>query len=492
MSHLRHIYCGILISLCFLGVSTFKVAQDSIPIHGASGHPSLSLVSLSLDKWGSKAFSGHAEQPLNGVLSGESLLKLQSLSNQLGVSVGVRKASTTSSTVLIATLFLWCLIAIFLLAGPWGTVTGTSKIPPEPPAEASRPASSPILHEPIAYKPREYTGQEERAITLLLKCNIISKEELDSNSVSQEHLAECVLIATQMLQMRSFEEWVELSQYGRQSFQDTVAAIFEAREHARAAVSLAQENVSAQEAFAVDPPETQMPPYVPVSAASLQQGSRQSSPVFGPPRPFASPEFGHEHREPVKESSVPSSGPPPKPHKSPVPILNCYNQTSLLMPSSEENVSSLPSQTPQVDAEEQQSVSSQGDDEAGGFPSVFSSSRSPSELPQVSQRSTPGQVSQRSTLEPPDSSSPASRLVRLNSQEIMSAPPRGWNSMPAQDSQSQSQYQRPSTSLRLSAREVLSPAPESLVREPITTTTYQRAARPSGSVQTAPNLVSQD
>jgi len=76
---------------------------------------------------------------------------------------------------------------------------------------------------------REARGEQKEALELLFRCNIISTDEFAFSSVSPEHIQECIWIATHMLRQKPLEEWVALWQQAQQTFEDSVAACFEAR-----------------------------------------------------------------------------------------------------------------------------------------------------------------------------------------------------------------------------------------------------------------------
>jgi len=76
---------------------------------------------------------------------------------------------------------------------------------------------------------REARGDEKEALELLFRCNIISTEEFAFSSVSQEHIQECIWIATHMLRQKPLEEWVALWGQAQRTFEDSVTACFEAR-----------------------------------------------------------------------------------------------------------------------------------------------------------------------------------------------------------------------------------------------------------------------
>lgn len=355
----------------------------------------------SLEKWGSKAFHSPSGQPPDAAPSSDGVLKLQSLSNDAAKLTSLQKTESylkrNSSRILLTGLSLWVLVAICLLMSPLGAGYVSLGSPRGPPVERSYVPQSlaPQTGDgSFACRYRQSYGQEREALSLLLRCNIISKDEFASNCVSQEHIDECVWIATQMLQQRQLEDWVSLSQHGRQSFEDTVAAIYEARENARANASATTQPVMRSPGEPIN------------TAAYMQTGSSVS---LG-----SSVSFGHDDQE--KRLDVPSASRPRAPlakgevskgQKSPVPVLNCYEQAD-------------------VAGVEQMSLSSQDGDlsskggeeeeEEGGFPSVFSSSSGF----QQSARSTPVATPAESYKSPDDS---PSRRLRLPAQEIMTLAP---------------------------------------------------------------------
>lgn len=551
-----------------------KVGQDSTRSHSAPDgrhvHSSLLLISLSLDEWGSKSSSGHADQPVQASLyadlSGDSSRMPHSPSKRLAASTShvtasasssLIKSSSTSSAILITTLLVWALLAIILLAGPWELWNGPTKSPRGSPRETSHPVGTSHLPSTqigtrISVEAADNVQRDQRqeAIALLLKCGILSKDELDSGGVSQEHLSECLRIAEQMLRLRPMDEWVTLSQYGQQSFQETVAAIFEADERARTFVE-SQGDARAQ-ALAADtpspraetdvptrppsmppsmppsaPPSAPMsappsaPPSAPMSATSLHKGDFADSSIslgsvasFGRSEAWkhstgrsGSPDLrdmvGSSYEVPGRQSnfrSNPASN--PLPFKSPVPILNCYDhagaeQTSvssyspggsstqlevspimqMKYPDDRSPVVSGPDLSPLVSQPDlspviSEACVSEGVDAPGVFQSVFASS---SAGPQLSQRVPQGvrnaptpetpqfvvspQASQKASPSPtptPPTPSPG-KLLRLKSQEIMTAPPGGWSSLPVPGSQSGM-----GSTVRLQAREIMAPASKTL------------------------------
>merc|ERR1719478_1928829 len=73
------------------------------------------------------------------------------------------------------------------------------------------------------------SGEQKEALELLFRTRIISVHEFAHSHASQEHIEECVWIATQMLRQKPLEEWVVWRQQALQSFEDSITAIFAAR-----------------------------------------------------------------------------------------------------------------------------------------------------------------------------------------------------------------------------------------------------------------------
>merc|ERR1719316_130770 len=82
------------------------------------------------------------------------------------------------------------------------------------------------------YKSAE--GRQKQALELLFRCSIIPTEEFAHSRVSQDHMDECVWIATHMLKQKPLEEWVNLCPEACQAFQASVTACFSARTDVRA------------------------------------------------------------------------------------------------------------------------------------------------------------------------------------------------------------------------------------------------------------------
>jgi hypothetical protein len=72
-------------------------------------------------------------------------------------------------------------------------------------------------------------GEQKEALELLFRCKIISANEFAYSRASQDHIDECSWIATQMLRQKPLEEWIARRQQALQSFEDSITAIFAAR-----------------------------------------------------------------------------------------------------------------------------------------------------------------------------------------------------------------------------------------------------------------------
>lgn len=447
MSQRRHIYCGILICQYFssVAVSTLRVEPSSTPVRVETiethSPAALQLRKSSLGKWDSKPSasarpeqwlstksktvldSGNAYKNEVATLARRSLDTGNAYRNDVATANAAVKSdknagSETKVLMILGGLMLWVSMAVCMLAMPTGgggkgssekpsyqqspreVPHAVKQAPPGPPSSGGLEDSAGSF----ACRYRESSGSEKEALSLLLRCNIISKDEFASNCVSQEHIDECVWIASQMLEQKTLEDWVALSQNGRQSFEDTVAAIYEARENARA------------NSVPVSPPQTDVGPLVSqsvvplASAASLLKGGSSAS--LGSSYSFG--ELEHEKRMAAASSAwreaQPTTVPLAKqvPMKSPVPVLNCYEQADVDQMSFSSNDDALSSAADSKEEEEEEK----------GFASVFSSSRSP----QDSTRSTPAVMTPaESYRSPPEAPSP--KRFSLASQEIMTRPP---------------------------------------------------------------------
>lgn len=77
------------------------------------------------------------------------------------------------------------------------------------------------------YKDAEVPRQ--MALELLFRCNIIKAEEFSNSRVNQEHVDECVWIATHMLRKRSLEDWAAHGVPARSTFEESVTACYKER-----------------------------------------------------------------------------------------------------------------------------------------------------------------------------------------------------------------------------------------------------------------------
>lgn len=76
---------------------------------------------------------------------------------------------------------------------------------------------------------RDAQGTRQDAIELLYRCRIIPQGEFYDRRVNQDHIEECVWIATLMLQTRPLEEWVTLREEAQSTFEERVTACSTAR-----------------------------------------------------------------------------------------------------------------------------------------------------------------------------------------------------------------------------------------------------------------------
>lgn len=76
---------------------------------------------------------------------------------------------------------------------------------------------------------RKAEGKQKEALELLFLCGIIPQNEFAESRVSQEHVDECVWIATHMLRQRSLNDWLARWVDAQQIFERSVTACFSAR-----------------------------------------------------------------------------------------------------------------------------------------------------------------------------------------------------------------------------------------------------------------------
>lgn len=88
-----------------------------------------------------------------------------------------------------------------------------------------------------ACKYRSSEGGQRTALTLLLRCRIVSTYEFAYSRVSPEHMNECIAVATLMLQEKPLEEWVSFPEQAQRTFEDHVHGIFERPDQCSSTVS---------------------------------------------------------------------------------------------------------------------------------------------------------------------------------------------------------------------------------------------------------------
>lgn len=246
MSGQHYILSFILVFICVIQAPSLKVERSSKSVQ-ADAEEYLQFgvhhQSQRLEKWGSAQAPAVVTEKLS---SSDGLLMSNLLRDHLQATgkTRFRKDGTNASQILLAMLALWVGISIALLLAPWGRAgCSDGDVGASRPLGSPRTMQAPKVRPPQAVPPvsesfqRRYAqsvGEERQALELLRRCNIISQEEISSNSVSPEHIDECIWVAMQMLKQKPLEVWVALNiQEGQQSFRDTVAQIYSAREQTR-------------------------------------------------------------------------------------------------------------------------------------------------------------------------------------------------------------------------------------------------------------------
>lgn len=331
-SQLRHAYCVLILGLCFVQVSSFKVVSDS-------HHPVHRDHVVSVDRSGFKADNTVA-------------LTTHSQNNRVEGSSRFRRYGTAFNSdkvfVLISALVLWVVMAVLCVASPWSGASDDVKSPRSPRGDTlSRKTSVMSTYNVMeaeskdavgsfAARERNANAKDKPALELLRRCGIVQPEEV----FSLEHIEECIAVAKVMLRHKPLSVWLSLgNDAGRESFSDYVSKIASALPH-----GYGDEDASY-------PPETHVPqsrsPDSPrkdermFSPGSIQHShvsavSLGSAVSFGDEEGAGSPPTKALSAPPT-DLSVPAGGLPPTippvppqsigvVHKSPTPILNCYSQ----------------------------------------------------------------------------------------------------------------------------------------------------------------------
>jgi hypothetical protein len=175
----------------------------------------------SIETWSSKDVDRDVIEPGKQLLGVQSM-RLTSFLSYLGAS---------KMRFVLCSLML-TLFAMALLLAPWNCLRShsdhdLSDFQADPlPDLASAVESG---NGSWAHTYRRCQGEQKDALELLYQCKIVSVQEFTHSSASQEHIDECVWIASQMLRQKPLEEWVVWRQQALQSFEDSITAIFAAR-----------------------------------------------------------------------------------------------------------------------------------------------------------------------------------------------------------------------------------------------------------------------
>lgn len=208
--------------------------------------PLLSLMSLSLDNWGSKEPQPSAEVVSDEVVSSSTsqlkplvqlatevsnlldfralrLHSIQLLAEHAKISwVSIIIFAVILTVLALVAFYMWCDVSYICVSRDDHQNWTSPEVEQDFAAVEFSDGSWAQVY-------REAKGEQKEALELLFRCNIISTEEFAFSSVNQEHIQECIWIATHMLNQKPLEEWVALWQQAQQTFEDSVTACFEAR-----------------------------------------------------------------------------------------------------------------------------------------------------------------------------------------------------------------------------------------------------------------------
>jgi len=210
--------------------------------------PLLSLLSLDLENWGAKVAvntsthlpadvaltqtSVHASNPLAQVLASESnLFDSRGFDPQPMSFFSVSAAGDSMRNLGLVILSFLGLAMLFLCFSEGSIEDDSSYHSPSKDDHGVEGGFATVEYSDGSWAQvyREARDEQKEALELLFRCNIISTDEFAFSSVSQEHIQECIWIATHMLRQKPLEEWVALWQQAQQTFEDSVTACFEAR-----------------------------------------------------------------------------------------------------------------------------------------------------------------------------------------------------------------------------------------------------------------------
>jgi hypothetical protein len=228
-----------------------KLAYHDALFLEKSQHPAPSLMSLHLDSWGAKSNStifapkGGDEPAVQNLTTGAAGRFLNPLSQMLLSASSIvepheikthsmkflveapNKSASLFNLGIIAFVVVSLLMVLFYLC--WDVTYDEEDRDSETKDMQPDFAAVEFTDGSWAQVYRDAQGEEKEALELLFRCNIISTDEFAFSSVSQEHIQECLWIATHMLRQKPLEEWVALWQQAQQTFEDSVTACFEAR-----------------------------------------------------------------------------------------------------------------------------------------------------------------------------------------------------------------------------------------------------------------------
>jgi len=207
--------------LCLAEVSALSVQLEEIQLPATPARLRTSLEQMkSIENWGSKVDRDVIEP-------GKQLLGVQSMRLTSFLSyLGGSKMRFVLCSVMFTLLFMAMLLA------PWSCLRSSSDHDlPDIPADTLPDLASAVEsgNGSWAHTYRLCQGEQKDALELLYQCKIVSAQEFTHSSASQEHIDECVWIASQMLRQKPLEEWVVWRQQALQSFEDSITAIFAAR-----------------------------------------------------------------------------------------------------------------------------------------------------------------------------------------------------------------------------------------------------------------------
>lgn len=233
---MRSIIVRVCVSLLLLGnvasLSTHLVQNDSMFMDEGSGYHEMHASSV-------ESKISKTEIPLLAKLRGRDHIE-QHLDDTSSARLNSKKVfaaayldtlARMSLTRVLAVAFLIVITAIscYIVCGPEEESSETTPEQMSPAKPRSELLAMQGCEGTWARTYRESDEQGKQALELLFRCHIIPTVEFAHSIVGQEHVGECVWIATHMLRDRPLDEWLGVWPEAQRTFEQSVTSCYAAR-----------------------------------------------------------------------------------------------------------------------------------------------------------------------------------------------------------------------------------------------------------------------